>query len=55
VTVSIDFSTWFLRPAGGLYGPALANAPGAIRAAVQNNIRAAFRAFRDDDRDGRDD
>lgn len=55
VTVSVDLSTWFLRPQGGLYAPALANVPGAVRAAVQNNIRSAFRAFRDRNRDGRED
>ena len=55
VTVSIDLSTWFLRPQGGLYAPALANTPGAVRAAVQNNIKSAFRVFRDRNRDGRED
>lgn len=55
VTVSIDFSAWFVRPQGGLYSPALANTPGNVRAAVQNNIRNAFRAFRDRDRDGKED
>ena len=55
VTVLIDLSSWFLRPQGGLYAPSLANTPGSVRAAVQNNIRAAFRAFRDHDRDGRKD
>ncbi len=55
ITVSVDFSSWFVRPQGGLYSPAQANTPGSVRAAVQNNIRAAFRAFRDKDRDGRED
>ena len=55
VTVSIDLSTWFLRPSGGLYSPAAANTPGQVRTQVQNNIRNAFRAFRDDDKDGRED
>lgn len=52
VTVLIDPSLWFVRPSGGLYSPALANTPGFVRAAVQYNIRSAFRAFRDHDRDG---
>ncbi len=55
VTVLIDPSLWFVRPAGGLYSPALANTPGFVRAAVQFNIRSAFRAFRDHDRNGRRD
>ncbi len=55
VTVAIDVSNWFLRPQGGLYAPALANTPGFVRAAVQHNIRHAFRAFRDRNRDGRRD
>lgn len=55
VTVSIDFSSWFVRAQGGLYSPAVANTPGSVRAAVQNNIRFAFHAFRDHDRNGRED
>ena len=55
VTVTIDLTTWFLRPSGGLYSPAAANTPGQVRTQVQNNIRNAFRAFRDDDKDGRED
>jgi len=55
VTVTIDLSTWFLRSSGGLYSPAAANTPGQVRAQVQNNIRNAFRAFKDEDRDGRED
>jgi hypothetical protein len=55
VTVTIDLSLWFLRPQGGLYAPSLANTPGNVRAAVQHNIRNAFRAFRDRNRDGRED
>lgn len=55
VTVTIDLSTWFLRPSGGLYSPAAANPSGQIRAQVQNNIRGAFRAFKDQDKDGRED
>ncbi len=55
VTVSIDLSTWFLRSSGGLYSPASASTPGQIRAQVQNNIRGAFRAFTDKNRDGRED
>lgn len=55
VTVTIDMSTWFVKPAGGLYSPAEGNVPGFVRAKIQNNIRAAFKAFRDKNRDGKDD
>ncbi len=55
VTVTIDLSTWFLRSSGGLYSPAAANTPGQARAQVQNNIRNAFRAFKDKNKDGRED
>ena len=55
VTVTIDLSTWFLRASGGLYSPTAANTPGQIRAQVQNNIRNAFRAFADKNKDGRED
>ena len=55
VTVTIDLSTWFLRSSGGLYAPAAANTPGQVRAQVQNNIRGAFRAFKDKNKDGKED
>jgi len=55
VTVTLDLGAWFVNPVGGLYAPALANTPGLIRARVENNIRFAFRAFRDKNRDGRED
>lgn len=55
VTVTLDLGAWFVNPVGGLYAPALANTPGLIRARVENNIRFAFKAFRDKNRDGRED
>jgi len=55
VTVTIDMSSWFTKPAGGLYNPAEGNVSGLVRAKIQTNIRAAFKAFRDTDRDGEDD
>lgn len=55
VTVTLDLAPWFVNPAGGLYNPATANTPGQVRARVQNAIRSAFRAFRDSNRDGRED
>ena len=55
VTVTLDLGTWFIRPSGGLYSPALANTPGSVRSVVQNNIGGTFRAFCDHNRDGRED
>ena len=55
VTVTIDMTDWFLKPMGGLYSPAEGNTSGFVRAKIQNNIRNAFRAFRDKNRDGKDD
>lgn len=55
VTVSLDLAPWFVNAAGGLYNPAEANVPGLVRAKVQNAIRFAFRAFRDANRDGKED
>jgi hypothetical protein len=55
VTVTLDLAPWFANPTGGLYNPADANVSGTIRSRVQNAMRAAFRAFRDTNRDGRED
>ncbi len=55
VTVTIDMKDWFVKPNGGLYSPAEGNTPGMVRAKIQNNIRTAFRAFRDRNKDGRED
>ncbi|MBY0492348.1 MAG: hypothetical protein K2R93_21095 [Gemmatimonadaceae bacterium] len=55
VTVTLDLAPWFVNPAGGLYNPADANVSGSVRAKVQNAIRSAFRAFRDKNRDGKED
>lgn len=55
VTVTLDLAPWFVNPAGGLYNPADANAGGQVRAKVQNAIRTAFKAFRDKNRDGKED
>lgn len=55
VTVLLDVAPWFVNNAGGLYNPAEANTPGQVRAKVQNAIRSAFRAFRDRNRDGKED
>ena len=55
VTVTLDLGSWFVRPAGGLYSPALANTPGSVRNIVQSNITGTFRAFCDRNRDGKED
>ncbi len=55
ITVSVDIAAWFVRASGGLYSPALANTPGSIRGTVSANIERAFRAFRDQNLDGRED
>lgn len=55
VTVTLDLAPWFVNAAGGLYNPADANTPGLVRAKVQLAIRSAFRAFRDKNRDGKED
>lgn len=55
VTVMLDMTSWFSKPTSGLYNPAEANVVGFVRAKIQNNIRASFRAFRDRSRDGKDD
>jgi hypothetical protein len=55
VTVTIDMKEWFTKPTGGLYSPGAANTSGFVQAKIQNNIRNTFRAFRDRNRDGKED
>lgn len=55
VTVTLDLAPWFVNATGGLFNPADANTTGLVRAKVQNAIRFAFRAFRDKNRDGKED
>lgn len=55
VTVSIDIAAWFVNPQGGLFSPAIGNTPGSVRASIQNNIRVAFKAFKDKNHDGNED
>jgi hypothetical protein len=54
VTVSLDVPAWF-RAGGVTVDPRTALKGGANERIVRDNIRAAFRAFEDDDRDGRHD
>jgi hypothetical protein len=50
ITLQVDTSTWFGDPAHPLDPTVSAN-----RDAIEDNIRASFKAFRDDDHDGKDD
>jgi hypothetical protein len=51
----VDLTNWFKTSSGALIDPATANAGGANAELVSANIARSFVAFRDDDRDGRDD
>lgn len=55
VTVNADLATWFRNSSGALIDPSTANAGGANAQLVADNIKRSFRAFRDDDHDGKDD
>ena len=55
ITVQVDLSTWFKTSAGALINPETANAGGTSANLVAENIRRSFKAFHDDDRNGRDD
>lgn len=55
VTLALDVARWFVGRSGATIDPATAGPNGANRAIVESNIRASFRAFRDHDRDGRED
>ena len=55
ITINVDLTNWFRTASGTLVDPATANAGGANAGLVSSNIARSFKAFRDDDRDGRDD
>lgn len=55
VTVNADLATWFRNSSGALIDPNTANAGGANARLVEDNIKRSFRAFRDEDHNGRDD
>jgi hypothetical protein len=55
ITIKVDLSNWFRTSSGTLVDPSTANVGGANAALVSGNIARSFKAFRDDDRDGRDD
>ena len=55
ITVQVDLASWFKTSAGALINPETANAGGTSANLVAENIRRSFKAFHDDDRNGRDD
>jgi hypothetical protein len=55
LTVHADVTSWFKTQSGSLIDPATANTGGANAGIVTDNIRRSFKAFRDDDHNGRDD
>ena len=52
-TLTVDVNTWFTLGLGGLLDPTDTSASNV--AMINNNIRASFRAFRDNDNDGNED
>ena len=52
ITVNVDVSTWFLTGLGAVIDPTTANPGGPNESLVANNIKASFKAFEDDNRDG---
>ena len=55
ITINVDLSNWFRTSSGTLVDPSTASAGGTNAALVSANIARSFKAFRDDDHDGRDD
>ena len=55
ITIKVDLTNWFRTSSGTLVDPASANAGGTNASLVSSNIARSFKAFRDDDHDGRDD
>ncbi|MBA3658191.1 MAG: hypothetical protein H0W67_01180 [Gemmatimonadales bacterium] len=55
MTVDVDLSGWFANGAGGLIDPATALNGAVNESPVEQNIRASFRAFRDQNADGTED
>jgi hypothetical protein len=55
LTLLVQVADWFASPDGGLVNPADANDGGAFESLVEQQIRASFRAFHDDDADASQD
>ncbi len=55
LTINVDLRSWFRNRSGGYVDPSTASVNGSTAALVADNIRRSFKAFRDDNRNGRDD
>lgn len=55
LTLSIDHTSWFAGPDGGLVDPATAGVGGPNQEQVEHNIQQSFNSFEDDDHDGHED
>jgi hypothetical protein len=55
IAVKVDLTNWFRNSSGALVDPSTAKAGGPNASLVNGNIARSFRAFEDEDHDGRDD
>ena len=55
VTIAVPLSTWLTNSDGTLVDPAKLATDASLRAAVAQRIRASFKAFRDDNKNNKDD
>ncbi|CAN5919135.1 hypothetical protein BH11GEM1_BH11GEM1_34810 [soil metagenome] len=55
VTIAVPLSTWLTNSDGTLVDPSRLATDASLRAAVAQRIRASLRAFRDDNKNNRDD
>jgi hypothetical protein len=55
VTIAVSLAPWLTNPDGSLIDPAKISTDPVLRASIAQRIRATFRAFRDDNRNNRDD
>ena len=55
VTIAVPLSTWLTNPDGTLVDPAKLATDATLRATVAQRIRASLRAYRDDNKNDRDD
>ena len=55
LTLTVDVASWFRSRTGGLIDPRSISTSPSLLALVEQNVRASFRALRDDDRNGDDD
>ena len=55
LTLMVDVASWFHSRSGGLIDPRSISTSPSLLAQVEQNVRASFRALRDDDRNREDD